>query len=109
MPFCKVCRYRSDEGDLLVEGAGAGWDEGRFDSLSRADESSPQGRAFMTAQPVVCGDCRVGCRPRTAALLCGSWYHFHRGRPPSSDAAGEPYGGVAKPDHTIMMNIRSTS
>src|SRR3984957_6038378 len=56
VPFCKVCRYRSEENDLLVE-AGVGWHPGVVGCVvSRADESSPQGRAFITGKPVICRD-----------------------------------------------------
>jgi two-component sensor histidine kinase len=56
VPFCKVCRYRPEENDLLVE-AGVGWHPGVVGGVvSRADESSPQGRAFTTGKPVVCGN-----------------------------------------------------
>ncbi len=56
VPFCKVCRYRSEENDLLVE-AGVGWHQGVVGCVvSRADESSPQGRAFITGEPVICDD-----------------------------------------------------
>jgi two-component sensor histidine kinase/ActR/RegA family two-component response regulator len=56
VPFCKICRYRHDENDLLVE-AGVGWKSGVVGGVvSRADESSPQGRAFSTGEPVICGD-----------------------------------------------------
>jgi len=54
--FCKVCRYRPEEGDFVVE-AGVGWKQdvvGRI--VSTADESTPQGRAFVTGLPVICGD-----------------------------------------------------
>nr|WP_294511302.1 histidine kinase dimerization/phosphoacceptor domain -containing protein [uncultured Rhodopila sp.] len=51
--FCKVCRYREAENDLLVE-AGYGWKDGVVgEVISRADESSPQGRAFVTGEPVI--------------------------------------------------------
>jgi two-component sensor histidine kinase/DNA-binding NarL/FixJ family response regulator len=54
--FCKVCRYRADENDLLVE-AGVGWHRGVVGRVvSRADDSSPQGRAFITEAPVICSD-----------------------------------------------------
>jgi two-component sensor histidine kinase len=54
VPFSKVCRYRSEENDLLVE-AGVGWKPGVIGRVvSRADESSPQGRAFITGAPVIC-------------------------------------------------------
>jgi two-component sensor histidine kinase len=52
--FCKICRYRPDENDLLVE-AGVGWIAGLVGQVvSQADDSSPQGRAFMTKKPVIC-------------------------------------------------------
>jgi two-component sensor histidine kinase len=58
VPFCKVCRYREDENDLLIE-AGHGWKAGVVGHVvSRADESSPQGRAFVTGQPSICNDLR---------------------------------------------------
>ena len=44
------------ENDLLVE-AGVGWHEGVIGNVvSRADESSPQGRAFITGEPVICSN-----------------------------------------------------
>jgi two-component sensor histidine kinase/DNA-binding response OmpR family regulator len=56
VPFCKICRYRPEENDLLVE-AGFGWRSGVIGSVvSRADQSSPQGRAFVTGKPVICND-----------------------------------------------------
>ncbi len=56
--FAKVCRYRSDENDLLIE-AGFGWHAGVVGNVvSRADESSPQGRAFVTGKPAICDDLR---------------------------------------------------
>jgi two-component sensor histidine kinase/CheY-like chemotaxis protein/putative methionine-R-sulfoxide reductase with GAF domain len=56
VPFCKVCRYRAEEDDLLVE-AGVGWHSGVVGTVvSRADNSSPQGRAFITGEPVICDD-----------------------------------------------------
>jgi len=51
--FCKVCRYRPQESDLLIV-AGCGWDAdviGRV--VSQADETSPQGRAYITGEPVI--------------------------------------------------------
>jgi two-component sensor histidine kinase/putative methionine-R-sulfoxide reductase with GAF domain len=51
-----VCRYRPEENDLLVE-AGVGWHPGVVGGVvSRADASSPQGRAFTSGEPVICGD-----------------------------------------------------
>jgi two-component sensor histidine kinase len=50
---CKVCRYRPVENDLLIV-AGFGWRAGVIGKvISRADESSPQGRAFVTREPVI--------------------------------------------------------
>src|SRR5687767_2067919 len=48
VPFSKICRFRLTEGDLLVE-AGFGWNQGVVGGVvSRADSTSPQGRAFAT-------------------------------------------------------------
>ncbi len=53
VPFCKVCRYRAAENDLLIE-AGWGWHLGVVGRVvSQANESSPQGRAYITGEPVV--------------------------------------------------------
>jgi len=58
-PFSKVCRYRAEENDLLIE-AGVGWDDGVVGYVvSRADISSPQGRAFVTGKPSICHDLRA--------------------------------------------------
>ena len=58
VPFSKVCRYRAAENDLLIE-AGYGWQEGVVGHVvSRADVSSPQGRAFATGEPSICNDLR---------------------------------------------------
>ena len=56
VPFSKICRYRAVQDDLLVV-AGWGWKEG-VDGvvISAADQSSTQGRAFVTGQPVVLKD-----------------------------------------------------
>jgi two-component sensor histidine kinase len=57
-PFCKVCRYRPEHDDLLIE-AGFGWHEGVVGHVvSQANESSPQGRAFITGEPSICNDLR---------------------------------------------------
>jgi two-component sensor histidine kinase len=59
VPFSKVCRYREDEKDLLIE-AGFGWNDRVVGHIvSRADESSPQGRAFITGNPSICNDLRT--------------------------------------------------
>jgi two-component sensor histidine kinase len=53
VPFSKICRYRPAQGDLLIE-AGWGWHLGVVGRVvSQADESSPQGRAYVTGQPVI--------------------------------------------------------
>jgi two-component sensor histidine kinase len=58
VPFSKVCRYRAEENDLLIE-AGYGWHAGVIGNVvSRADETSPQGRAFITGKPSICNDLR---------------------------------------------------
>jgi two-component sensor histidine kinase len=58
VPFSKVCRYRAEQNDLLIE-AGHGWHAGVIGNVvSRADETSPQGRAFITGKPSICNDLR---------------------------------------------------
>ena len=60
VPFSKVCRYRAEENDLLIV-AGYGWQDGVIGHVvSRADMSSPQGRAFTTGQPSICDDLQDG-------------------------------------------------
>jgi PAS domain S-box-containing protein len=57
--FCKVCQYRPAENDLLVI-AGCGWQPGVVGRVvSRADKSSPQGRAFISGEPSICVDLRM--------------------------------------------------
>jgi two-component sensor histidine kinase len=56
VPYAKICRYRADHNDLLVE-AGCGWNEGVVGNVvSPADETSTQGRAFLTGKPVILED-----------------------------------------------------
>jgi two-component sensor histidine kinase len=56
VPFAKICRHRAEENDLLVE-AGYGWHAGVVGNVvSKADESSTQGRAFVTGRPVILED-----------------------------------------------------
>jgi GAF domain-containing protein len=57
VPFSKVCQYREAEYDLLIV-AGHGWQEGVVGFVCRADDSSPQGRAFITGEPSICDDLR---------------------------------------------------
>jgi two-component sensor histidine kinase/DNA-binding response OmpR family regulator len=55
-PYCAVYRYRPEENDLIVA-AGFGWDHGIIGrDSSRADGSTPHGRAFITGEPVICND-----------------------------------------------------
>jgi DNA-binding response OmpR family regulator/putative methionine-R-sulfoxide reductase with GAF domain len=61
-PFSSVSRYRRERNDLIVE-AGVGWHEGVIGCvMSGADESSPQGRAFTTGEPVICSDLSTDAR-----------------------------------------------
>jgi two-component sensor histidine kinase len=54
--FSKVCKYQVLENDLRVV-AGHGWKSGVVGyAISVANESSPQGRAFVTGEPQVCGN-----------------------------------------------------
>lgn len=56
VPYTKICRYRPDRNDLLVV-AGFGWEDGVVGNVvSQADESSTQGRAFVTGDPVILED-----------------------------------------------------
>ena len=56
VPFAKICRYRPDEDDLFVV-AGYGWRVGVVGTVvSRADETTTQGRAFVTGEPVILED-----------------------------------------------------
>jgi signal transduction histidine kinase/FixJ family two-component response regulator len=60
VPFSKVCQYRAEQNDLLIV-AGHGWQEGVIGYVvSRADTSSPQGRAFTTGEPSICDDLQKG-------------------------------------------------
>ncbi|OYW45764.1 MAG: histidine kinase [Sphingomonadales bacterium 32-68-7] len=59
VPFCKICRYRAAEDDLLIV-AGHGWEDGVIGCVvSPANGSSPQGRAFTSGEPVICEDIRA--------------------------------------------------
>jgi two-component sensor histidine kinase len=59
VPYSKVCRYRPEHNDLLVE-AGYGWKPGIVGYVtSRADLTTPQGRAFITGEPAACNDLRM--------------------------------------------------
>ncbi len=62
VPFSKVCQYRAEQNDLLIV-AGYGWQDGVIGHVvSRADMSSPQGRAFTTGQPSIIDDLRTDVR-----------------------------------------------
>jgi DNA-binding response OmpR family regulator len=52
-PFCKVYRYRSAQDDLVRE-AGFGWYASvKENPVLPVDATSPEGRAFLTRQPVI--------------------------------------------------------
>jgi two-component sensor histidine kinase len=56
VPFSKICQFQQAENDLLVV-AGHGWQTGVVGfAISVADSSSPQGRAFTSGEPQVCGN-----------------------------------------------------
>ncbi len=56
VPYAKICRYRANHKDLFIE-AGCGWHAGVIGYVvSPADESSTQGRAFVTGQPIILED-----------------------------------------------------
>jgi two-component sensor histidine kinase len=101
VPFCKVCRYRSEENDLLVE-AGVGWHQGVIGNVvSRADATSPQGRAFITGEPVICGDLTTD-----ASFVLPAFYADH-GIVSTVDVIikkdGQPYG-VLEIDNPVQHN-----
>jgi two-component sensor histidine kinase/putative methionine-R-sulfoxide reductase with GAF domain len=65
----KVLRYRSDQGDLLIE-AGVGWKPGVVGHVSfGADRHSSPGRSLQTGAPVVCEDIRNDPEFRYADVL----------------------------------------
>lgn len=73
VPYCKVCQYRPAHDDLLIV-AGYGWNLGVIGHvISRADDSSPQGRAFVTGQPAICNDLR-----EDSQFKLPSFYAEHR-------------------------------
>jgi signal transduction histidine kinase len=56
VPFAKICRYRPEEDDLFVV-AGVGWRSDVVGKVvSRADETTTQGRAFITGEAVILED-----------------------------------------------------
>jgi len=56
VPYTKICRYRPEQKDLLVI-AGFGWEDNVVGHvISQADETSTQGRAYVTGQPVILED-----------------------------------------------------
>jgi DNA-binding response OmpR family regulator len=53
-PFCKVYRYRPEQDDLIRE-AGFGGHAGMNEHIVlRPDASTPEGRVFVTREPVIC-------------------------------------------------------
>lgn len=70
--YAKICRYRPIENDLLIE-IGYGWHSGVIGHvISKADESSPQGRAFTTGNPAICEDIR-----KDTGFTLPSFYNDH--------------------------------
>ena len=56
VPYAKIYHYRPENNDLLIV-AGCGWRAGIVGHMaSKADESSTQGRAFVTGEPVTLED-----------------------------------------------------
>jgi two-component sensor histidine kinase len=54
VPYAKICRYRPEENDLVIE-AGYGWNAGVIGYVvPHPDARTPQGRAFSTGQPFIC-------------------------------------------------------
>ncbi len=102
VPFCKVCRYRSEENDLLVE-AGVGWHQGVIGRVvSQANESSPQGRAFITEEPVICSDLN-----KDSSFVLPAFYAEH-GIISTVDVVikkkdGQPYG-ILEIDNPVQHN-----
>lgn len=75
VPFCKICRYRAEQNDLLVV-AGYGWGPGIVGYVvSQADESSTQGRAFVTGKPVILDDIN---RHRSNSYRLPDFYDQHK-------------------------------
>jgi signal transduction histidine kinase len=73
IPFAKICRYRPEQNDLLVV-AGCGWRAGVVGNVvSKADESSTQGRAFVTGKPVILEDTR-----KNASFILPPFYAEHK-------------------------------
>jgi hypothetical protein len=64
--------------DLLVE-AGYGWHAGVTGCVvSPANESSTQGRAFVTGEPVILEDLSTNKKLLASRILCGAWNRRHR-------------------------------
>jgi GAF domain-containing protein len=70
--FCKIYRYQPLTEDLLVV-AGVGWREGVVGSaVSRADVTTPQGRAFTTGAPTTSSDLKAD-----RSFLLPDFYQAH--------------------------------
>lgn len=101
VPFCKICRYRLEEDDMIIV-AGVGWKHGVVGRVvSQANASSPQGRAFSTGQPVICDDLR-----EDSGFVLPSFYADH-GIISTIDVvirnAGQAYG-VLEIDNPVQHN-----
>ena len=108
VPFCKICRYRQEEEDLLVE-AGVGWHQGVIGCVvSRADQSSPQGRAFVTGKPVISGNLQAD-----TSFILPAFYGEH-GIISTVDVVirkktGDPYGVLEIDSRCSMIMTPMTS
>lgn len=91
VPLCKVCEYRAEQNDLLVV-AGTGWKKNIVGIVvSTADASTPQGRCFMSGQPVIIQDVRA-----TSGIELPDFYAEHgiisTIDVPIKGSDGTPYG-----------------
>ena len=107
VPYCKVCRYRSEENDLLIE-AGVGWNPGVVGGVvSRADRSSPQGRAFVTGKPVICDDLSRDTSFLYFLRFTRSTVSFRHWTSSSKKKEGQPWG-VLEIDNPQRHDLRRT-
>jgi two-component sensor histidine kinase len=72
-PYSKVCKFQQSQNNLRIV-AGHGWKTGVVGyAISGADETSPQGRAFMSGQPQVCPNVK-----ETNTYILPTFYSEHR-------------------------------
>jgi len=77
VPFSKVCRYRVEQNDLLIE-AGHGWHVGVIRNVvSRADVTSPQGALSSPGShryATICAMTMIS----SSVVLCRARHHLDR-------------------------------